>query len=177
MPLPMGPLWVFCPGPTMLWSSCSRGFSDTSGGCSGLPCLLQTPNPAPSFDSGFRPRCPLGFGVLVTLSHPAGVSGAAGPMVRHLKGCLTARAMRLRAILSVPQGPGDTGSGVCVQSRGFGKAPRLKPGPCHVVPGVPKPLDSAVRAGTSSEALPPAQRYASRQLCVTAASATVHETR
>lgn len=101
---------------------------------------------------------------------PLGCVRGSRPTVPHLKGCLTPQAMRLRAILSVPQGPGDTGSGVCVQSRGFGKAPRLKPGPCHVVPGVPKPLDSAVRAGTSSEALPPAQRYVSRQLCVTAAS-------
>lgn len=48
------------------------------GAAQGSSCLLQTPNPAPSFDSGFRPRCPLGFGVLVTLSLPSGVSGAAG---------------------------------------------------------------------------------------------------
>lgn len=78
VPLPMGPLWVFCPGLTTLWSSCSCGFSDISGAAEVLLCLLQMPQPALSFDSGFHPPCPLGFGVLVTVSHPSDASGVAG---------------------------------------------------------------------------------------------------
>lgn len=53
---------------------------------------------------------------------------------------------------------------------GFGKVSWLKPGPCHMVSGILKPLESALCARISAEDLPFVQRYVSRQLCVTSAS-------